>query len=94
MHVVNEVLIPLAPASVNNILNLSVQAYPNPCTDVLTIERNSASAENYSIYNVSGQIVASGLLNNTLNTLSTNAFTPGMYSVVTASGSHFNFIKN
>jgi uncharacterized surface protein with fasciclin (FAS1) repeats len=92
VHVIDAVLLP--PASVNNILNLSVQAYPNPCTDVLTIERNSASAENYSIYNVSGQIVASGLLNNTLNTLSTNAFTPGMYSVVTASGSHFNFIKN
>jgi len=92
IHVIDAVLLP--PASVNDILNASVQAYPNPCTDVLTVERKSASAENYSIYNVSGQIVASGLLNNTLNTISTNAFTPGMYSVVTASGSHFNFIKN
>jgi uncharacterized surface protein with fasciclin (FAS1) repeats len=92
VHVIDAVLLP--PASVNDILNASVQAYPNPCTDVLTIERKSASAENYSIYNVSGQLVTSGLLNNTLNTISTNAFTPGMYSVVTASGSHFNFIKN
>jgi uncharacterized surface protein with fasciclin (FAS1) repeats len=92
IHVIDAVLLP--PASVNDILNASVQAYPNPCTDVLTIERKTASTENYSIYNVSGQLVASGLLNNTLNTISTNAFTPGMYSVVTASGSHFNFIKN
>jgi uncharacterized surface protein with fasciclin (FAS1) repeats len=92
VHVIDAVLLP--PASVNDILNASVQAYPNPCTDVLTIERKSASSENYSIYNVSGQLVTSGLLNNTLNTISTNAFTPGMYSVVTASGSHFNFIKN
>jgi len=92
IHVIDAVLLP--PASVNDILNESVQAYPNPCTDVLTIERITASTENYSIYNVSGQLVASGLLNNTLNTISTNAFTPGMYSVVTASGSHFNFIKN
>lgn len=92
IHVIDAVLLP--PASVNDILNSSVQAYPNPCADVLTIERKSASAENYSIYNVSGQVVASGLLNNTLNNISTSAFTPGMYSVVTASGSHFNFIKN
>jgi uncharacterized surface protein with fasciclin (FAS1) repeats len=92
IHVIDAVLLP--PASVNDILNASVQAYPNPCTDVLTIERKTSSTENYSIYNVSGQLIASGLLNNTLNTISTNAFTPGMYSVVTASGSHFNFIKN
>ena len=92
IHVIDAVLLP--PASVNDILNASVQAYPNPCTDVLTIERKTSSTENYSIYNVSGQLIASGLLNNTLNTISTNAFTPGMYSVVTASGSYFNFIKN
>jgi uncharacterized surface protein with fasciclin (FAS1) repeats len=92
IHVIDAVLLP--PASINDILNSSVQAYPNPCTDILTIERKSAAAENYSIYNVSGQLVVSGLLNNTLNNISTNAFTPGMYSIVTASGSHFNFIKN
>jgi len=92
IHVIDAVLLP--PASINDILNSAVQAYPNPCTDVLTIERKSASAETYSIYNVSGQLVASGLLNNNLNTISTNAFTSGMYSVVTESGSHFNFIKN
>jgi uncharacterized surface protein with fasciclin (FAS1) repeats len=92
VHVIDAVLLP--PASVNDILNSAVQAYPNPCTDVLTIERKSASAEIYSIYNVSGQLVASGLLNNNLNTISTNSFTSGMYSVVTESGSHFNFIKN
>jgi uncharacterized surface protein with fasciclin (FAS1) repeats len=92
IHVIDAVLLP--PASVNDILNASVQAYPNPCTDVLTIERKTASTENYSIYNVSGQLVASGLLNNTLNSISTSAFTSGMYSVVTESGSHFNFIKN
>ena len=92
IHVIDAVLLP--PASVNDILNSSVQAYPNPCTDVLTIERKSASAETYSIYNVSGQLVASGLLNNNLNTISTNAFNSGMYSVVTENGSHFNFIKN
>lgn len=92
IHVIDAVLLP--PTSVNEILNSLVQAYPNPCTDVLTIERKSASAETYSIYNVSGQMVASGLLNNNLNTISTNDFTSGMYSVVTESGSHFNFIKN
>jgi uncharacterized surface protein with fasciclin (FAS1) repeats len=92
VHVIDAVLLP--PASVNDILNSSVQAYPNPCTDVLTIERKTASTENYSIYNVSGQLIASGLLNNTLNSISTSAFTSGMYSVVTESGSHFNFIKN
>jgi uncharacterized surface protein with fasciclin (FAS1) repeats len=92
IHVIDAVLLP--PASVNDILNASVQAYPNPCTDVLTIERKTASTENYSIYNVSGQLVASGLLNNTLNSISTSAFISGMYSVVTESGSHFNFIKN
>jgi hypothetical protein len=92
VHVIDAVLLP--PTSVNEILNSLVQAYPNPCTDVLTIERKSASAETYSIYNVSGQMVASGLLNNNLNTISTNDFTSGMYSVVTESGSHFNFIKN
>jgi len=92
IHVIDAVLLP--PASVNDILNASVQAYPNPCTDVLTIERKTSSTENYSIYNVSGQLVASGLLNNTLNSISTSAFTSGMYSVVTESGSHFNFIKN
>lgn len=92
IHVIDAVLLP--PTSVNEILNSLVQVYPNPCTDVLTIERKSASAETYSIYNVSGQMVASGLLNNNLNTISTNDFTSGMYSVVTESGSHFNFIKN
>ena len=92
IHVIDAVLLP--PASINDILNSAVQAYPNPCTDVLTIERKSASAEIYSIYNVSGQLVASGLLNNNLNTISTSAFTSGMYSVVTETGSHFNFIKN
>lgn len=92
VHVIDAVLLP--PASVNDILSSALQAYPNPCTDVLTIERKTASTENYSIYNVSGQLVASGLLNNTLNSISTSAFTSGMYSVVTESGSHFNFIKN
>ena len=92
VHVIDAVLLP--PASVNDILSSALQAYPNPCTDVLTIERKTASTENYSIYNVTGQLVASGLLNNTLNSISTSAFTSGMYSVVTESGSHFNFIKN
>ena len=50
VHVIDAVLLP--PASVNDILNSSVQAYPNPCTDVLTIERKSASAENLSLIHI------------------------------------------
>lgn len=91
IHLISDMLI---PTSVDEILKTSFQAYPNPCADVLIIERNSASAENFSIYNFSGQLVESGLLNNTLNTISTNTLTPGMYSLVTKSGGHFNFIKN
>lgn len=91
IHGIDAVLLP--PASVNDILNSSVQAYPNPCANVLTIERKSASSETYAIYNVSGQMIANGLLNNNLNVVNTNAFTPGMYTVVTENGSRFNFIK-
>lgn len=91
IHVIDAVLLP--PASVNDILNSAVQVYPNPCKDVITIERKSASSETYAIYNVSGQLIANGILNNSLNVVNTNAFTPGMYTVVTENGSRFNFIK-
>ena len=50
VHVIDAVLLP--PASVNDILNSAIQAYPNPCTDVLTIERKSASAENLSLIHI------------------------------------------
>ena len=71
----------------------AVRAYPNPATDVLTLEINAsmASEMNVSFYNITGQMVMSKTVNVTTGVNSTkinvNELESGVYFCsVTANG--------
>lgn len=55
-----------------------VQIYPNPATDILNVTKVSSNAL-YSIYNVSGQLIAKGKI--TDNKVSVSKLQAGVYII-------------
>lgn len=72
----------VAIQSVNNGL-LGISTYPNPCSDMLNITVGK-DYENgrYTLYNVAGQSILSGLLSDTKTSISISAIQPGRYLLV------------
>jgi len=66
------------PISVENFLVSSLQIYPNPATDMVTI-KSDYIIQNIVVYNFSGQLVSNEQINNTTYTVDVSQFKPGVY---------------
>jgi hypothetical protein len=79
----------------NEMKPLLVKVYPNPTTDVLYISTPTGHAgKTYYISDYAGRIIKSGIINHEIMTISTSAFTPGMYILHIDNGETFKLIKN
>ena len=63
----------------NNGQTDNYKAFPNPFNHELTIELKSAQSNDYSIYNVIGELVTSGKLNSQVNTIELSSLAPNVY---------------
>lgn len=91
VHVIDAVLLP--PTSIEGLNSVVVNAFPNPCTNNITIEGNNNTLDMYNVYNSAGQIVAQGKLNGKFTVVSTNFLSNGLYTLMTEKGFRVNFIK-
>ncbi|QNJ96959.1 T9SS type A sorting domain-containing protein [Constantimarinum furrinae] len=69
-----------------NILNIpdneltgSLDIFPNPATTEITIMNSRYPNLEYQFYTVSGQMLSKGSLSNTMNTISVDSYTKGVY---------------
>ena len=63
----------------NNGQTDNYKVFPNPFNQVLTIEVKSAQSNDFSIYNVIGELVKSGKLNSQINTIDLSSLAPNVY---------------
>ena len=63
----------------NNGQTDNYKAFPNPFIHELTIELKSAQSNDFSIYNVIGELVTSGKLNSQVNTIDLSSLAPNVY---------------
>ena len=63
----------------NNGQTDNYKAFPNPFNHELTIELKSAQSNDFSIYNVIGELVTSGKLNSQINTIDLSSLAPNVY---------------
>jgi uncharacterized surface protein with fasciclin (FAS1) repeats len=85
VHVIDAVLTP--STSVNEATMSSALVYPNPAADQLTVSMPSmAGAAVYSIYSITGELVASGNIYSTTTTLAVDALSQGMYQLKLVNG--------
>jgi uncharacterized surface protein with fasciclin (FAS1) repeats len=86
VHVIDAVLTP--STSVNEATMSSAMVYPNPAADQLTVSMPSMTgATVYSIYSITGELVASGNIYSTTTTLAVDALAQGMYQLKLINGS-------
>jgi hypothetical protein len=57
----------------------SLEIYPNPVQDVLTVMNGRYPNLSYQLFDVTGKVLEHGNLSNTMNTLDISAYTDGMY---------------
>jgi uncharacterized surface protein with fasciclin (FAS1) repeats len=85
VHVINAVLTP--STSVNETTISSALVYPNPAADQLTVSMPSMTGSTvYSIYSITGELVASGNIYSTTTTLAVDALAQGMYQLKLING--------
>jgi uncharacterized surface protein with fasciclin (FAS1) repeats len=85
VHVIDAVLTP--STSVNEATMNSALVYPNPAADQLTVSMPSmAGATVYSIFSITGELVATGNIYSTTTTLSVDALAQGMYQLKLVNG--------
>lgn len=72
--------------TMQNILNVAdneflgkLEIYPNPATSYVTIMNNKYPNLSYSIYSLTGQKIKGGSVSNTMNTISLENFSEGIY---------------
>ena len=63
----------------NNGQTDNYKVFPNPFNEELTIELKSAQSNDFSIYNVIGELVTSGKLNSQFNTIDLSSLAPNIY---------------
>lgn len=91
VHVIDAVLLP--PASVESLQALNVSAFPNPCTNNITVQSSDNNNELFQVVNAAGQIVAQGKLNGKQTVVNTSEFASGVYTIFVQNGARANFIK-
>ena len=82
--------ITLGSLAVSDINKAGVQVYPNPATDILNVSNVSAKTS-YKIYNVAGQLVSTGNINN--GEVKVNQLAKGMYIISFEDNSKVSNIK-
>ena len=63
----------------NNGQTDNYKVFPNPFNEELTIEVKSAQSNNFTIYNVIGELITSGKLNSQFNTIDLSSLAPNVY---------------
>jgi hypothetical protein len=91
VHVIDAVLLP--PASVESLQSLNVSAFPNPCTNNITVQSSDNNNELFQVVNAAGQTVAQGKLNGKQTVVNTSEFASGVYTIFVQNGARANFIK-
>ena len=66
--------------------NVNLSVYPNPSSDVVTIESNITKGS-IQIIDLTGKVVANQTVNGTATAFNTSALTNGMYTVILTNGS-------
>jgi uncharacterized surface protein with fasciclin (FAS1) repeats len=85
VHVIDAVLTP--STSVNEVAMNSVEVYPNPAAEQLTISMPSMVGSTvYSIYSITGELITTGNLYSTTTMVSTDALAQGMYQLKVVNG--------
>lgn len=67
------------PLSSNDFNNNSIFVYPNPSNGTFNLVINTTENYSYQVFNSLGQIVKSGTINNSLNSIDLNTFSSGFY---------------
>ena len=63
----------------NNGQTDNYKVFPNPFNEELTIEVKSAQSNDFTIYNVIGELITSGKLNSQFNTIDLSSLVPNVY---------------
>ena len=63
----------------NNGQTDNYKVFPNPFNQEITIEVKSAKSNDFSIYNVIGELITRGKLNSQVNTIDLSSLTPNVY---------------
>jgi hypothetical protein len=80
--------------SADEITEESVQLYPNPASDQVFLSMNGAATGQYSIVNLQGQELLSGVLQHTaLQGININGLRPGLYLVKIRSGKNIESVS-
>ncbi len=67
----------IAPVGINNVVKETIGIYPNPTSNTLTLSGNIALNTVVSIYNITGKLVKTDMLNN--NTINVENLNNGIY---------------
>ncbi len=62
-----------------NELTSLVNIYPNPTTEVLTIQNNSSQILKFTLYNSLGELCIDKILSNEINTMDISSYSDGVY---------------
>ena len=76
----------------NNGQTDNYKVFPNPFNQELTIELKSAQSNDFSIYNVIGELVTSGKLNSQVTTIDLSSLAPNVY-ILTIENQSIRLIK-
>jgi len=93
VHVIDAVLLPLAPTAVDNNIKINdIKVYPNPAVDVLNVTFPGTKAK-VSIYNSLGLQVESAIFVGKEARFDVSKYAPGLYFIQVNDGSAVKFVK-
>lgn len=81
----------LTPVSINHKSNVLAKAYPNPASNLLTLETNSA--ESYSIINAQGRVIENNTIVNTKTLVDISTLESGIYLIQVNKGNDYTLLK-
>jgi transforming growth factor-beta-induced protein len=87
VHVIDAVLLPAA--NLNENMEESIALYPNPASEILTI--NGSTYNSYTILDLSGKMIKSSTIEN--QTIDLSGLNPGMYNIQLVNGNNVNFAR-
>jgi hypothetical protein len=70
----------------DNEIATTVSVYPNPSSEVVTIESNMTEGS-IQIMDLTGKVIANEMINGVSTSFNTSALTNGMYTVILTNGS-------
>jgi aspartate 1-decarboxylase len=72
---------PLPPVRIEEVHGRDVNIYPNPATNIITIQTNAASFATYTITNAVGQQVQTGRISGNETVVDINELPAGVYNI-------------